>query len=185
MLLNCINIVQVLQNCEGTRVIADDIVVYGSNVKEHDERLGKVLATLSDRNLTLNPNKRNFGIEELNFMGHISSKDGIKITKERVKAIQDAKKPENVSEVRSFLGLVNFCGRYIKNLASIEEPLRRLTRKRVSWYWGPEQEKSFQELKYRLTSSESMAYYNQNAITQVIADASPVGLGAILAQKQN
>ena len=176
---------QVLQNCEGTNVIADDITVHGSDVQTHDCRLEKVLATLCDRNLTLNSSKCNFGFEELSFMRHILSKNGIRPTEEKVRAVKDAKRPKNVSEVRSFLGLVNYCGRYIRNLSSIEKPLRRLTCKNVTWYWGNEHEKSFQELKHKLVSSESMAYFNPNALTQVIVDASPVGLGAILVQKSN
>ena len=175
---------QVLQDCEGVRVIADDIIIFGSTVKEHDARLEKVLATLCSRNLTLNPEKCKFGMEKLIFMGHVLSKNGIEPTDEKVKAVNEAKRPENVSEVRSFLGLVNYCGRYINNLSTIEEPLRRLTRKNVIWQWGNEQECSFQELKKRLTCATSMAYFNPTAHTQVIVDASPVGLGAILVQKQ-
>ena len=173
-----------LHDCEGVRVIADDIIVFGSNVKEHDVRLEKVLATLCSRNLTLNPDKCKFGMEKLIFMGHVLSKDGIQPTGERVKAVNEAKRPETVNKVRSFLGLVNYCGRFINNLSTIEEPLRRLTRKNVNWAWGSEQERSFQELKKRLTCSTSMAYFNPVAYTQVIVDASPVGLGAILVQKQ-
>ena len=175
---------QVLHDCEGVRVIADDIIVFGSNVKEHDVRLEKVLATLYSRNLALNPDKCKFGKEKLVFMRHVLSKDGIQPTGERVKVVNEAKRPETVNEVRSFLGLVNYCGRFINNLSTIEEPLRRLTRKNVSWVWESEQERSFQELKKRLACSTSMAYFNPAAYTQVIVDASPVGLGAILVQKQ-
>ena len=168
------------------RVIADDIglIVFGSNVKEHDVRLEKVLATLCSRNLTLNPDKCKFGMEKLIFMRHVLSKDGIQPTGERVKAVNEAKRPETVNEVRSFLVLVNYWGRFINNLSTIEEPLRRLARKNVNWTWEREQERSFQELKKRLTCSTSMAYFNPAAYIQVIVDASLVGLGAILVQKQ-
>ena len=175
---------QVLQDCEGAKVLYDDIVVYGTNLQEHNERLEKVLKTLCNRNLTLNPSKCKFGMEKLVFMGHILSKNGIEPTDDKVKAVNKAKRPENVNEIRSFLGLVNYCGRYINNLSTIEEPLRRLTRKNVIWNWGNEQEHSFRELKSRLTSAESMAYFNPELLTQIIVDASPVGLGAILVQKQ-
>lgn len=68
---------QVLQGCEGVKVIADDIIVYGSNEEEHRERLEKVLGTLCKRNLTLNPKKCEFGMDKLVFMGHVLSKNGI------------------------------------------------------------------------------------------------------------
>ena len=75
---------KVLHDCEGVRVIVDDIIVFGSNVKEHDVNLKKVLATLCSRNLTLNRDKCKFGMEKLIFMGHVLSKDGIQPTGERV-----------------------------------------------------------------------------------------------------
>lgn len=68
-------------------------------------------------------------------------------TDEKIKAVNEAKRPDNVNEVRSFLGLVNYFGRFINNLSTVEEPLRRLTRKNINWHWGSEQESSFQELK--------------------------------------
>lgn len=67
---------QVMQDCEGVRVIADELIVYGTNVSEHDSRLEKVLETLCNRNLTLNPDKCRFGMEKLVFMGHVLSKNG-------------------------------------------------------------------------------------------------------------
>ena len=174
-----------LQHCEGTRVIADDIVVYGKSDREHRERLEKVLQTLSARNLTLNEKKCQFGLDRVVFMGHVLSKDGISPTKAKVIAVEQAKRPENPAEVRSFLGLVGYCSRYIQDLATVEEPLRKLTRSGVPWDWGTGQEQSFQELKRRLVSSHTMAYFNAEASeTQVICDASPVGLVCILAQKQ-
>ena len=176
---------QVLQDCEGVRVLADDIIVHGTNVDEHDRRLEKVLQTLKSRNLTLNPEKCKFGMEKLIFMGHVLLKNGIEPTDDKVKAVNEAKRPENINEVRSFLGLVNYCGRFIENLSTVEEPLRTLTRKNVNWHWGTDQENSFKELKQKLTSANSMAYFNPTAYTQVIVDASPVGLGAILTQEQS
>lgn len=68
-------------------------------------------------------------------------------TDEKIKAVNEAETPDNVNEVRSFLGLVNYFGRFINNLSTVEEPLRRLTRKNINWHWGSEQESSFQELK--------------------------------------
>ena len=177
---------QVLQHCEGTRVIADDIVVYGKSNREHRERLEKVLQTLSDRNLTLNESKCQFGLDRVVFMGHVLSKDGMGPTRDKIVAVEQAKRPENPAEVRSFLGLVGYCSRYIQDLATVEEPLRKLTRSRVPWKWGTNEEQSFQELKHRLVSSQTMAYFNADASeTQVICDASPVGLGCILVQKQD
>ena len=144
----------------------------------------KVLETLCKRNLTLNDKNCKFGMRELVFMGHRLSENGIAPTDEKIKAVQNAKTAENAAEVRSFLGLVGFCGRYIDSLAHIEQPLRKLTRSNEPWNWGSDQEKAFSTLKQALVSAGTMAYFDLNAKTRVFVDASPVGLGAILTQQQ-
>ena len=95
-----------------------------------------------------------------------------------------AKQPSDAAEVRSFLGLAAYCSRYIPDFETVAEPMRRLTRKGGTFKWGKEQEKAFVTLKKRLSSSQVLAYFNKTAHTQVIADASPVGLGAVLVQRQ-
>ncbi|MCG8048362.1 MAG: DDE-type integrase/transposase/recombinase [Candidatus Thiodiazotropha taylori] len=176
---------QVLHGCEGTRNISDDIIVHGKTKEEHDHRVCKVLERLKERGLTLNADKCKFSMDKLVFMGHVLSRKGIAPEKVKVEAILNAKEPENASEVRSFLGLVNFNARFIPDLSTVAEPLRRLTKNNVEFKWGPEQSKSFSLLKERLTNAETLGYFNPNAKTMVIADASPVGLGAVLVQQQN
>ena len=103
----------------------------------------------------------------------------------RVEAVVDARQPQNAEEVRSFLGLVNFSARFIPNLASIAEPLHRLTRKQTPFVWGTEQQGAFDALKDSLTNADTLAYFDSNAEeTKLITDASPVGLGAVLTQVQ-
>ena len=80
---------------------------------------------------------------------------------------------------------MNFCARFIPDLATVSEPLRRLTRKDVHYSWGKGQEAAFNELNKRLAKTETLGYFDSAAKTRVITDASPVGLGAILVQEQN
>lgn len=120
---------QISHDIEGVQNISDDIVVYGRDRQEHDQRLKKVLARIREKGLILNRQKCQIGLGEIEFMGHMISTQGIGPTKERVRAIVNATPPKTSSEVRSFLGLVNFSGRYIPNLATISEPLRRLTKR--------------------------------------------------------
>lgn len=169
--------------CVGCQNISDDIVVYGKDVAEHDERLKKVLHTLKERGLTLNKKKCVFRMNEIEFMGHLLSEKGIGPTESRVKALQEAREPKDSSEVRSFLGLVNFSARYISNLSTKAEPLRRLTQKNTPFVWGRDQKKAFTDLKNSLTDVDTLAYFNPAMKTRVIADASPVGLGAVLLQE--
>lgn len=175
---------QVLQGCEGVHNISDDIIVHGRSLEEHDRRLNKVFERLREKGLTLNPDKCQFRISRIVFMGHVLSEKGIAPMEDKVKAILEAREPTTVSEVRSFLGLVTFCSRFIPDLATIAEPLRRVTRKNTAFLWGEEQERAFKQVKEKLGDAETLAYFDGNAVTQIITDASPVGLGAVLIQEQ-
>ena len=92
--------------------------------------------------------------------------------------------PQSASEVRSFLGLVNYNARFIPDFASVVKPLRRLTKKGVRFEFGEEQKHAFNELKRRPSSADNLGYFDKDATTLIIADASPVGLGVILIQEQ-
>ena len=119
-------------------------------------------------------------------MGEVLSGEGLKVSSERVKAIVEAPTPQNQSEVRSFLGSVQFCAKFMPNFATISSSLWDLTSKDVKWQWGAKESKAFQEIKDLLTRAPVMAYmyHGQGATTRLTNDASPVGVGAILEQKQ-
>ena len=176
---------QALYGCEGVRNISDDIILHGKDDQQHDERLEKLLQRLQQRGLTLNGEKCKFKMPQLEFMGYLLSTRGIGPTESKVEAVVNAREPESVAEVRSFMGLVNFSAKFIPNLATVSEPLRQLTRKGVTFKWGEKQQEAFKALKETLASAETLAYYDKDAKTRVIADASPVGLGAVLVQEQN
>ena len=113
------------------------------------------------------------------------SKYGIGPTEEKVLAVLKSSRPATPTEVRSFLGMVGFSARFIPNFATIAEPLRAISRQGVPFVWGSEQEASFQELKQQLASVPVLAYFDKEAHTRVIADASHVGLDAVLVQEKN
>ena len=97
----------------------------------------------------------------------------------------EAAQPTTPTEVRSFLGMVGFSARFIPNFATLAEPLRAISRQGVPFVWGKKQDASFEELKRQLASAHVLAYFDKDAHTRVIADASPVGLGAVLVQEKN
>ena len=176
---------QVVSDIEGVLNIADDLVVHGKSIEEHDQSLHKVLQRLEEKNLTLNPMKCEFRMDKVVFMGLLLSKYGIGPTEERVRAVLEAVQPTTPPEVRSFLGMVGFSARFIPNFATLAEPLRAISRQGVPFVWGKEQGASFKELKRQLASAPILAYFDKDAHTRVIADASPVGLGAVLVQEKN
>ncbi|PIK56413.1 hypothetical protein BSL78_06657 [Apostichopus japonicus] len=126
-----------------------------ANQSEHDQRLLAVLHKLKAVGLTLNPEKCEFRMTKLTFMGHTLSKDGVSPSDDKIHAIKHASEPKTASEVRSFLGLVQFVARFIPDLSTVSEPLRKLTRKNEQFRWGPEQNKAFNTLKDSLTHSET------------------------------
>ena len=176
-------ILATLAGIAGVDNISDDIIVHGPNQETHNQRLHKVLERLKECHLTLNAEKCQFNMNKLVFMGILPTDKGIG-SEERVEALAQAREPENVAEVRSFLGLANYSSRFIPQFATLSEPLRRLTKKDVSFVFGTEQKRSFRALKKSMSDTGTLAYFDKNAPTKVIADASPVGLGAVLVQEQ-
>ena len=175
---------KVVQGIHGVANKSDDIIVHTETRSEHYESVHKLLDRLRSAGLTVNWQKCELFKTELVFDGHKLSDKGVNPTQEKVKAVEEAREPENISELRSFLGLVNYSARYIPNFATIAEPLRRLTRKDEPFVFGEEQRQSFQALKRHLSNAETLGYFDVNAKTKVIADASPYGLGGVLVQIQ-
>ncbi|XP_062609444.1 uncharacterized protein K02A2.6-like [Saccostrea cucullata] len=176
---------QVLQGCEGEHNIMDDIIVHASSQEKHDTCLENVVRVLYEKGLTLNRDKCELNMSEVVFMGHVLSDRGIAPSDAKVKAVVEAREPKTSSEVRSFLGLVNYSSRFIPDLATVAASLRELTRKNSVFRRGKSEQESFVELKRRLADAKTLGYYDKSAPTKVIADASPVGLGAVLVQEQN
>ena len=112
----------------------------------------------------------------------ITAKDLFK-TDEKIKAIKETEAPTNVSELRSFLGLVTFYSKFVPNLATIAAPLYQLTRKNAPFDWNEACQNAFKALKHVLCSNRLLSSYYPNLPLLVACDASPVGLGAVLAHK--
>ncbi|VDI32041.1 Hypothetical predicted protein [Mytilus galloprovincialis] len=136
-----------LEGCVGQRNISDDIIVYGCTQEEHDERLKRVLDRMREKGLRLNKDKCRFNMDKMTFMGHVLSAKGISPEKSKVEAVTSARNPKTASEVRSFLGLVNYCGRYIPDFSTVSAPLRELTRAKTKWIWSSRHQDAFDELK--------------------------------------
>lgn len=172
----------VLSGCENCLHFIDDVIIFGES-KEHLERcVEKVLNRFKDYNIVLNHEKCTFSVEQIGFLGHILSADGIKPSIDKVQAIKEFRHPNSAEEVRSFLGLVNFVSRFIPDLATVTDPLRDLIKKDVPFDWNDAQENAFTTLKELLSSICTLGYYSVNDRIQLYADASPVGLGAVLVQ---
>ena len=109
----------------------DDIIIGGENIEEHNNTLREVLKRAKDFGITLNREKCEFGVDELEFYGYKFTKDGLKPTHEKVKAVNEAKAPESKEAVRSFLGMIGYLSKFIPRYASLTAPLRNLTHKGI------------------------------------------------------
>ena len=176
---------EILGSLEGCEPLSDDTIVYGKTEEEHDRRLQKALDKIEQSGLRLNRDKCHLKKTEVKYFGHIISKDGIRPNNERVEAILKLKKPENVSDLRTVLGMFNYLGKFIPNMATILHPLHQLLKKDNAYYWGSEQQKAFNMVKDRIAKASTLAYYDVKVPTIVSADASSYGLGAVLLQEQN
>ncbi|UYV71889.1 K02A2.6-like, partial [Cordylochernes scorpioides] len=165
-------------------LLGDDVVVYAKDRKELEERLRKVLQRFDKVGIRLNRNKCKFAMEELDILGHIVSSEGIKPDNRKIDAVLNFPIPKNIEMLRSFLGTCGFLRKFIPNFSKLAEPLNNLTRKNVRWNWDLKTNKAFQDLKESLTKEPCLAYYNLNSPTELITDASPIGLGAVLIQTQ-
>ncbi|KAK7919301.1 hypothetical protein WMY93_010585 [Mugilogobius chulae] len=126
---------QTLHGLKGVKNLSDDIIVYGTNQTEHDNNLRALFKRLKETGLTLNREKCEFNKTKLEFFGFIFSAGGVSADPKKVAAIQQAPNPKTPADIKSLLGMANYCSRFIKDFSSISEPLRKLTRQDTPWLW--------------------------------------------------
>ncbi|KAL8121347.1 hypothetical protein AgCh_018183 [Apium graveolens] len=124
-------------------VFIDDILIYSRSREEHAEHLRTVLEILREKRLFAKFSKYEFWLEEVAFFGHIVSGRGIELDPAKVEAITNWPRPNNVTEVRSFLGLAGYYRRFVEGFSSIALPFTHLMRKGIKFEWNDDHEKSF------------------------------------------
>ncbi|XP_045535455.1 uncharacterized protein K02A2.6-like [Papilio machaon] len=174
---------ETLRGVAGCVVFLDDICVTGSNQSEHIRNVRAVLERLRDMGLTVKFDKCKFLQDSVKYLGFIINKDGLRPDPEKLEAISSAPTPENVTQLKSFLGLLNYYGRFISNLSTILHPLHNLLKKGVGWKWDSECKKAFNEAKRSLLSERVLAHYEEGRELVISVDSSAYGLGAVLAHR--
>ena len=99
-----------------------DIRVVGTSEEEQDERLNEVMKKLEESGLTLNYNKCQIGVSSMEYLANVLTDKGLHVSDDKVEAIVQAPRPKDQSELRSFLGLVQYCERFIQSFAIIASP---------------------------------------------------------------
>lgn len=139
--------VKVTEGLEGVVCHMDDVLIWGSTQTEHDARVHAVLLKAQETGITLNTAKCEFSKTTVKFLGYVLSPEGVRPDPEKTRAVREMDPPQNISELRSFLGMVNQLGKFVPNLAEKDKALRDLLSKKNQWYWGPDQNKAFTSLK--------------------------------------
>ena len=163
----------------------DDVLSASMSTKQHAADLAQIFDRLRQHGLRLKPTKCKFFMKSITFLGSVISSDGLSPDPAKTAAIKDFPKPNNATDVRSFLGLTNYYCRFIKDFAMIAAPLNDLTRKDIKFAWTSSHEAAFNKLKMVLASAPMLAHPKyDDAIFIVTTDASDIGMGAILSLQQ-
>ncbi|WMV14491.1 hypothetical protein MTR67_007876 [Solanum verrucosum] len=164
-------------------IFIDNILIYSKNEEEHTSHLRVVLQTLKDRQLFAKFNKCEFWLQLVSFLGHIVSSEGIRVDSQKIEAVKQWPRPTSATDIRSFLGLVGYYRRLVEGFSSIASPLTRLTQKMVKFQWSDDCEKSFAELKTKLTTAPVLTLSEGSDGYVIYCDAYRVSLGCVLMQR--
>ena len=170
---------QLTSDLYGVAVYLDDILISGKTAEDHSDNLHCLLKRMNDRGLRCRIQKCVFAQDSVTHLGHTISRDGI--TKgPKADAVTKMQGPSNVSQLRSFLGSVQFYNKFLPDLSIISEPLYRLTEKHTKWRSEQPQQDAFQKLKQKLTNNTVLVHFDPSCPVGISGDASESGVGAVL-----
>lgn len=165
-------------------VFLDDILIYSKTLEEHEQHVRQVLEVLRKEKLYAKESKCEFFRTEVEFLGHMVGRDGVRMMEDKVKAVADWPEPKNVRDVRAFLGTTGYYRKFVKDFSRIASPLSELTKETVKFSWGPTQQKAFVELKQAMQTGPVLVLPDSNLPFVVHTDASGFATGAVLQQDQ-
>ena len=150
----------VLQGIDGVVIYLGDILITGPTEKDHLKSLEEVLKRLDKAGLRVKMKKCKFMKPEVDYLGHKIDKTGLHPLPNKVQAIQDAATPLSVHELKSYLGLLTYCNKFLPQLSSTLFPLYRLLQKDFQWSWGVKEDRAFSKSKELLTSTECLTHFD-------------------------
>lgn len=161
----------------------DDLLIHSTDSENHLRHLEIVFKKLKQRNLTIKLRKCCFGKKQVHFLGHWVSDDEIKMDETRIASIRKFPSPRNIKQLRSFLGLVNFDRRFVKDFASKTLKLQHLLKKGCKWTWSDQEERAFEEIKECFIKTLALKHPDMDKTFYINSDASAYAIGAVLYQK--
>ncbi|XP_054287577.1 uncharacterized protein K02A2.6-like [Macrosteles quadrilineatus] len=174
---------QVLAGLHGVACLLDDVIVTAPTREEHIERVKEVLRRFQESGIRVQTSKCKWFQDSVNYLGHRIDRAGIHPTTEHLEAVKNMQSPKNVKELRSFLGSINYYSKFIPHLQSLCVPLHKLLKKGVKWHWNENHEQVAAKLRHLLTTTDTLAHYDESLPLILATDASDIGVGAALFQK--
>ena len=162
--------------------IADDILVFGSTQEEHDASVIRFLERCLEIDLHLNPDNVKINCKSVPFFGMVLTADGIKPDPKKVETFKEWPMPQNVTELQSFLGSVNYLSRFIPGLSQLHKPLQALIKKNSEYVWTDVHDRVFQELKDRVSEDCLIQFYDPHKPLFIECDASKQGISGVMLQ---
>ena len=162
----------ILHGIANVKCNIDDILITGPSDTAHLKNLEEVLKRLKEHGVKANQANCQFLQDSVVFLGHKITSQGIHTTKDKLDAVVKAPSPKNVQQLRSFLGLLNYYGNFIPNLAALVHPLNQLLHKNARWNWDSKCESAFEEAKEALVSSKVLTHYDPKLPLTLAGDAS-------------
>ena len=169
-----------LREVSGVSVYLDDILLCGKDNHDHARKLRQVLNILQKAGFVLKKDKCEIGLASVSYLGFVIDREGLRPNPLKIKAIMDAPAPKDLTQLRSYLGMINFYRKFLRNAADLLEPLNRLLRNDNSFHWGPEQENAFVKSKSLLVESDLLVHFDPSKPIVVTVDSSSYGIGAVL-----
>lgn len=175
---------RVLQGINGYRtfVYLDDIIIVSSTLQEHIKQLQEVFTRLRRFNLQLQPPKCEFLRHEVNYLGHIITKEGVKPDTRKVECVNNYPTPKNTKDIKSFLGLVGYYRKFIQNFSKMAKPLTELLKQGQPFIWTDLCQEAFIFFKDVLTKEPLLQHPDFNKPFVITTDASNIAIGAVLSQ---
>ena len=173
----------ILCGIPGVVVYIDDILVTGSTNAEHLAALEEALRRLEEAGLRLKKDKCEFLAKSVIYLGHVIDAEGLHPIQEKVRAVQDAPAPKNATELKSYLGLLSYYSKFLRDLATVLAPLYKLLKREEPWTGGTAQREEFQKSKDLLLSTQVLVHFDPELEIHVACDASDFGIGAVLSHK--